>query len=95
MLYDHTLWNPPGYACGTCQVPEALPTGYTRLFPPPEVLDNVQNLSRESHPPKRPKRPARTCQVGKLQLTAQQEQDFVNFLSTLSNGFAKPNPVSE
>jgi hypothetical protein len=34
-------------------------------------------------------------QVGKLQLTAQQEQDFVNFLSTLSNGFTKPNPVSE
>jgi len=34
-------------------------------------------------------------QVGNLQLTAQQEQDLVNFLSILSDGFTKPNPVSQ
>jgi Di-haem cytochrome c peroxidase len=27
MLYDHTLSNPPGYACATCHVPEAGFTG--------------------------------------------------------------------
>jgi cytochrome c peroxidase len=26
MLYDHTLSNPPGYACATCHIPE---TGFT------------------------------------------------------------------
>jgi hypothetical protein len=33
-------------------------------------------------------------QVGNLQLSAQQEADLVNFLSILSDGFTKPNPVS-
>jgi cytochrome c peroxidase len=28
MLYDHTLSNPPGYACATCHVPEAGFTGF-------------------------------------------------------------------
>src|SRR5260370_26077661 len=27
MLYDHTVSNPPGYACATCHVPEAGFTG--------------------------------------------------------------------
>src|SRR6266436_5273919 len=27
MLYDHTLSDPPGYACATCHVPEAGFTG--------------------------------------------------------------------
>jgi hypothetical protein len=34
-------------------------------------------------------------QVGNLQLTAQQEQDLVNFLTTLNDGYTKPNPVSQ
>jgi hypothetical protein len=33
-------------------------------------------------------------QVGNLQLSSEQEQDLVNFLAILSDGFTKPNPVS-
>jgi len=70
------------------------PAGFTPLFPPPEVLDNVQNVAGVT-PAQATEATESNGQVGNLQLTAQQEQDFVNFLSTLSNGFTKPNPVSE
>jgi hypothetical protein len=33
-------------------------------------------------------------QVGNLQLTEQQEDDLVNFLKILTDGYTKPNPVS-
>jgi hypothetical protein len=33
-------------------------------------------------------------QVGNLQLSAQQEEDLVNFLKILSDGYTNPNPVS-
>jgi cytochrome c peroxidase len=70
------------------------PAGYTPLFPPPEVLDNVQNVA--GVPPSEATQATESNgQVGNLQLTAQQEQDLVNFLSTLGDGFTKPNPVSE
>ena len=36
MLYDHTLSNPPGYACATCHTPE---TGFTG--PNSEVNNSV------------------------------------------------------
>jgi cytochrome c peroxidase len=74
------------------------PAGTTRLFPPPEVLDNAQNVIGYT--------PAQAAangtagvvagngQVGNLQLTASQEADVVNFLKILSNGFTKPNPVN-
>ena len=72
------------------------PPGYTRLFPPPEVLDNVQNVAGIT--------PAQAAamgitvsatngQVGNLQLTPQQEADVVAFLKILSDGFTAPNPV--
>jgi cytochrome c peroxidase len=69
------------------------PAGYTPLFPPPEVLDNVQNVV--GVPPSEATQATESNgQVGNLQLTAQEEQDLVNFLSILSDGFTKPNPVS-
>ena len=73
------------------------PAGYTRLFPPPEVIDNVQNVVGLT--------PAQAAaqgvsgvtatngQVGNLQLTPQQEADVVNFLKILSDGYTKPHPV--
>jgi cytochrome c peroxidase len=73
------------------------PTGFTRLFPPPEVLTNVQNVAGFT--------PAQAIaagttgvtamngQVGNLQLSATQEADVVNFLKILSDGFTAPNPV--
>ena len=69
------------------------PPGYTRLFPPPEVLDNVQNVKGV------PSSEATSAtesngQVGNLQLSAQQEDDLLNFLKILSDGYTKPNPVS-
>jgi cytochrome c peroxidase len=73
------------------------PAGTTALFPPPEVLDNVQNVAGLT--------PAQAAaqgvagvtatngQVGNLGLTASQEADLVNFLMILSDGFTAPNPV--
>jgi cytochrome c peroxidase len=73
------------------------PAGFNRLWPPPEVLANVQNVAGLT--------PAQAIamgttgvtamngQVGNLGLTASQEADVVNFLSILSDGFTAPNPV--
>jgi cytochrome c peroxidase len=69
------------------------PEGSTRLFPPPEVLDNVQNVAGVT-PDHATTAIASNGQVGNLQLSAEQEADLVNFLSILSDGFTKPNPVS-
>jgi cytochrome c peroxidase len=68
------------------------PAGYTPLFPPPEVLDNVQNVAGVT-PSQATAATESNGQVGNLQLTAQQEKDVVNFLTTLSDGYTKPNPV--
>jgi cytochrome c peroxidase len=57
------------------------PAGYTPLFAPPEVLDNVQNVQGMLG-----------C-IGNLGLTAQEEADLVAFLKILSDGFTGPNPV--
>ncbi len=57
------------------------PTGYTPLFAPPEVLNNVINV--EGAP----------GVIGNLGLTDRQELDLVEFLKILSDGFTKPNPV--
>src|ERR1700675_1328714 len=69
------------------------PAGYTRLLPPPEVLDNVQNVAGVT-PAQATAATASNGQVGNLQLSAEQEADLVNFLSILSDGFTTPNPVS-
>jgi cytochrome c peroxidase len=74
------------------------PAGYRPLFPPPEVLDNVQNVAGFT-PAQAAARGttgviAQNGQVGNLQLSASQEADLVNFLKILSNGFTKPNPVN-
>jgi cytochrome c peroxidase len=74
------------------------PAGYHRLFPPPEVLDNVQNVI--GYTPAQAIAngttgvTAQNGQVGNLQLTASQEADVVNFLKILTDGYTKPNPVN-
>jgi cytochrome c peroxidase len=75
------------------------PTGFTPLFPPPEVLDNVQNVAGFT-PAQAAARgtagvTAENGQVGNLGLTPQQETDVVNFLKILTDGFTKPNPVGD
>jgi cytochrome c peroxidase len=72
---------------------EGPPSGYTPLFPPPEVLDNAQNVTGVS-PSQATSATESNGQVGNLQLSAQQEDDLVNFLKILSDGYTKPNPVS-
>lgn len=70
------------------------PAGFTALFPPPEVLDNVQNVngltpaeaSMLTPPPDEDSSIESNGQVGNLQLTAQEETDLVNFLKTLTDG---------
>lgn len=69
------------------------PPGYTPLFPPPEVLENVQNVAGVS-PSQATSDTESNGQVGNLQLTQQQEDDLVNFIKTLNDGYTKPNPVS-
>jgi cytochrome c peroxidase len=68
------------------------PNGYTRLFLPPEVLDNVQNVAGVS-PADATSDVASNGQVGNLGLTPAEEADVVNFLRTLTDGFTRPNPV--
>ncbi len=73
------------------------PTGYTAIWPPPEVLTNVQNVA--GYTPAQAAAAgttgvtAQNGQVGNLGLTASQEADLVNFLKILSDGFTKPNPA--
>ena len=69
------------------------PSGYTPLFPPPEVLENVQNVT--GVPPSQATSATESNgQVGNLQLSPEQEDDLVNFLKILTDGYTKPNPVS-
>lgn len=68
------------------------PAGYTALFPPPEVLDNVQNAAGVS-PDDAGSDVDNNGQVGNLGLTPQDEADIVNFLKTLTDGYTRPNPV--
>jgi cytochrome c peroxidase len=73
------------------------PTGYTALWPAPEVLDNVQNVA--GYTPAQAAAAgttgvtAQNGQVGNLGLTASQEADLVNFLKILTDGYTAPNPI--
>jgi hypothetical protein len=69
------------------------PSGYTPLFAPPEVLDNVQNIAGVQ-PSQATSASESNGQVGNLQLSAQQEEDLLNFIRILTDGYTKPNPVS-
>jgi cytochrome c peroxidase len=69
------------------------PAGYTALFPPPEVLENVQNVAGVT-PAQATSATESNGQVGNLQLSSQQEYDLVNFLKILNDGYTKSNPVS-
>ncbi len=69
------------------------PSGYTPLFPPPEVLENVQNVVGAT-PSQATSAIESNGQVGNLQLSAEQEDDLLGFLKILSDGYTKPNPVS-
>ena len=69
------------------------PSGYTPLFPLPEVLENVQNVT--GVPPSQATSATESNgQVGNLQLTEQQEDDLVKFLKILTDGYTQPKPVS-
>jgi len=71
----------------------------TPLWPAPEVPSPVSLTNPTGAPPLPPtmKPPAGTNgfgQVGNLGLTPQQEDDVVAFLSTLTDDFTKPNPIT-
>jgi cytochrome c peroxidase len=70
------------------------PPGYTRLFAPPEVLDNVQNVAGVT-PDDATDDVASNGQVGNLRLTPSEEAALVDFLRTLTDGFTRPNPVEQ
>jgi cytochrome c peroxidase len=69
------------------------PAGYNPLFPPPEVLDNVQNVAGVL-PSQATAATESNGQVGNLGLTPSEETDLVNFLKILTDGFTAPNPVN-
>jgi hypothetical protein len=73
------------------------PAGHNRLWPAPEVLDNVQNVAGYTPAEAAAKGTTGVTtyngRVGNLGLTASEEADLVNFLKILSDGFTKPNPV--
>jgi cytochrome c peroxidase len=74
------------------------PAGTTALFPPPEVLSNVQNVAGLTAAQAAAQGVSGTVatngQVGNLGLTASQEADLVNFLMILTDGFGPITPVS-
>ena len=64
------------------------PPGYTRLQPPPEVLDNVQNvvgLSPAQAGANDDGDVSNNGQVGNLGLSAREETDLVNFMKILAD----------
>ncbi len=69
------------------------PAGYTRLLPPPEVLDNVQNVAGVS-PANAGTEVSNNGQVGNLGLTWKEEAELIAFLRALTDGFIAPNPVN-
>jgi cytochrome c peroxidase len=73
------------------------PPGFNRIWAPPEVLANVQNVAgltpAQAIAMGTTGVTAQNGQVGNLQLTPQQEADLVAFLAALSDGFTAPNPV--
>jgi len=84
------------------------PAGYTAIFPPAEVTNNIQNLYGQTpdqatvngliSSASNSNATDQTLtlfngQVGNLQLTAQEETDLVNFLKTLTDGYMRPNRV--
>ncbi len=73
------------------------PAGHTRLIAPPEVLDNVQNVAGLSPEDAANQgiagAVATNGQVGNLGLSESEEEDIVNFLTILTDGFTRPNPV--
>jgi cytochrome c peroxidase len=68
------------------------PPGFTAEFPPPEVMDNMQNIAGLS-PANAGADVATNGQVGNLGLTYAEEDDLVHFLQILTDGFTRPNPV--
>jgi cytochrome c peroxidase len=65
------------------------PAGYEPVFDPPEVIDNVQNAAGVS-PDNAGDDVDNNGQVGNLGLSDSDEDDLVNFLSTLTDGYALP-----
>jgi cytochrome c peroxidase len=78
------------------------PAGFTPIFPAPEVMANVQNVSgytptqAADEPPPDEGEPSVEFngQVGNLQLTANEEADLVHFLKALTDGYTSPNAVT-
>jgi cytochrome c peroxidase len=74
------------------------PSGYNPLLPPPEVLDNVQNVAGLTPAQAAAEGVSGTVatngQVGNLQLTPSQTTDLINFLKVLTDGYTKPMPVT-
>ncbi|MDR3635539.1 MAG: cytochrome c peroxidase [Isosphaeraceae bacterium] len=68
------------------------PAGSTPLFPPPEVLDNVQNVAGVT-PENAGDDVATNGQVGNLSLSDDEEADVVSFLKILTDGYTRPNPI--
>jgi hypothetical protein len=79
-------------------IPAGPRSGFTAIWPPPEVLDNVQNVIGFTPAQAAAKGTtgvtAENGQVGNLGLTFSQETDLVNFLRILSDGYTAPNPPS-
>jgi hypothetical protein len=67
------------------------------IFPPPEVLDYVENVigytPAQSAAAGTTGVAASNGQMGNLGLTASQEADLVNFLMILTDGYTAPNPA--
>jgi cytochrome c peroxidase len=67
------------------------PKGFHAQFPPPEVMDNVENIAGNS-PDNAQDDTAHNGEVGNLGLDDQNEADLVAFIKTLDDGYTYPNP---
>ena len=71
------------------------PPDYMPLFPPPEVMENVQNVAGLTPSMTRQGEAdvATNGQIGHLELSPEEETDIVNFLKTLTDGFLGSDPA--
>ena len=71
---------------------KALRPVYTPLFPPPEVLNNVQNVT--GVPPSQATSATRVRWSGRQPSTQLSTESYHLMTEILSDGYTKPNPVS-
>lgn len=90
---ETSRWTPAATKSPSTSAKVLRPVTPRYSLPPPEVLENVQNVTGVT-PAQATSAIESNGQAGNLQLSSQEEADLVNFLKILNDGYTTPNPVS-